>query len=100
MRFYYKSRLFKLPILRNYAAICLGYWVFFKEKEDDVPLYQIRHEYVHVDQIARHGIFQFYTIYLFHFCMNMLKYRNWDKAYREIPFEKEAREISTKSIHV
>lgn len=52
--------------------------------------YLLRHEFVHVSQVERLGWLRFYLSYLFYFLVNYIKYRNWDKAYRAIPYESEA----------
>ena len=52
----------------------------------------LKHELVHVEQIKENGFTKFYCMYLFYFVKNLIKYKNWHKAYFEIPFEKEAYE--------
>lgn len=97
---YENSWIFKLPILSRYSAITLGPFIFFKGKRSEKLL---RHELVHVDQIGRlammahpmmnkaiFGIIAFFLSYGGFFIFNLFKYRNWNLAYRNIPYEVEA----------
>jgi len=54
----------------------------------------INHEAVHVAQYAQNGIPKFLAVYLCDFLKNLVKYRNFDKAYRNIRYEKEAYDIT------
>ncbi len=49
---------------------------------------------VHQKQMDKHGVFMFYCIYMKDYLINLIKYRNHDKAYENIPFEKEAYETN------
>lgn len=88
MKIIYESRLFKLPLLRRYSAIVLGRRCYTKDAEVSDELK--RHEMIHQEQMDRVGIFAFYVIYLYHYGRNLVRFRNHDRAYREIPFEVEA----------
>ena len=50
----------------------------------------LRHEMVHVAQVERLGWFRFYASYLGYYLVNLVKYRNHQEAYRNIPYEMEA----------
>lgn len=76
--------------MKYYRGICLGRWILFKETKDRVAPELLAHEMVHQDQITRHGMIRFYCIYLKDYARNLWRFRNHRKAYREIPFEKEA----------
>lgn len=86
----YEHWLFRFPPLSSYRGICLGRWILFKESADKISPELLAHEMVHQDQITRHGMAAFYWIYLKDYCRNLVRYRSHRKAYREIPFEKEA----------
>lgn len=88
MKIYYNSRLFSLPLLRNYAAIVLGRRCYVKASQASETL--LRHEEIHQEQMDRHGILGFYLIYLKDYFRNLWIYRDHDQAYFNIPFEKEA----------
>ena len=93
LRFYFNSWLFRLPLLRNYSAITLlPFGVFFSGSQAEVDPRTLNHELVHVEQIERLGLLKFYVSYLWHYLKNLIKYRNHDLAYHNIPFEVEARE--------
>ena len=49
-----------------------------------------KHEEVHCQQYKKWSVFGFLIIYLFNFLFNLLKYWNFEKAYKNIYFEKEA----------
>ena len=49
-----------------------------------------QHEMVHQKQMDEYGVLKFYIIYLKDYFLNLVKYRNHDKAYFNIPFEVEA----------
>ena len=89
---HYNSVFFKLPLLRNYEAIVLGYHVFFKRSYLETTRAVIEHELVHIRQINQYGIFKFYLTYIRDYLKNLWKYRNHEKAYLNIPFEIEAYE--------
>lgn len=50
----------------------------------------INHEMIHFFQAMYLGFIFFWIIYLGHFLINLIKYKNGTKAYRNIVFEKEA----------
>ncbi len=95
MKIVTNSRLFILPLLRNYSAIAVGSYCLVKDEVVSDRL--LGHELVHYLQMKRHGTWSFYIFYLRDYCRNLLRYRNHDKAYQAIPFEREAyaRELDT-----
>ncbi|MCX6823352.1 MAG: hypothetical protein NTX91_05205 [candidate division SR1 bacterium] len=50
----------------------------------------LAHEWIHIQQIRRQGIFIFYVMYIYEWLINLWKYRNTEKAYKNISYEKEA----------
>ena len=96
----YSHWAFRLPLLRNYSGIVVGRQIWFKHPKGKVSEALVRHELVHQEQMTRVSIPLFYLIYLRDYLKNLMHYRNHDKAYREIPFEIEARgELKNSSIH-
>jgi hypothetical protein len=89
-RFLYRNPIFKLPLLRRYRAICLGRWIVCRDAESEISHRLRSHEMAHQRQMDRHGIPQFYAIYLCDYFLNLWRFRNHDRAYRNIRFEKEA----------
>lgn len=89
------SKLFKLPILRNYAAITLGNTFYCREGLSERLF---KHESEHVRQKTKEGTFIFYTKYVAKFIFNICRMFNWKEAYRAISYEVEAREAENKPI--
>lgn len=48
------------------------------------------HEKIHLCQQKEMLIIPFFVLYIIYFILNLFWYRNFRKAYRNIPFEKEA----------
>ena len=69
------------------AAITLFPFIFVKGEGDDKL---IRHETIHIAQYRETFVVGFLLIYLFEFLYCLVKYRNYDDAYRSIRFEREA----------
>lgn len=92
MNLKYNHWLFKLPLLCNYDAIVIGRVALFKQSKSEVSDTLIHHEMIHQKQMDKHGVFKFYVIYFKDFLVQLVKYRNWDEAYYNIPFEVEAYE--------
>ena len=90
MRLHFGSWIFKIWPLSGFDAITLPFGIYFRKPEDRVPLSEINHELVHVAQIKKLGVFQFYFLYLWEYLRNIFKYRDLIRAYEEISFEKEA----------
>lgn len=82
--------IFKLPFMKPYSAIVIGRTILFKGPTADPVL--LRHEMIHQEQMDRHGVVGFYLIYLKDFIRMFWKHRDWQQAYRSIPFEVEAYE--------
>jgi len=57
----------------------------FKQKEE-----LIRHERIHLRQALELGILFFYLWYLIEFTLRFIQFKDFDKAYRRISFEREA----------
>ena len=50
----------------------------------------INHELIHLRQQIELLIVPFFILYLLHYLLNLLRYRNHNQAYRNIVFEREA----------
>lgn len=87
----YRHWAFRLPLLRHYRGICLGRTILFKHGEEDISQTLLRHELAHQEQIAREGMLRFYAVYLRDYFRNLARYKSHWAAYRNIPFEVEAR---------
>ncbi len=51
----------------------------------------VNHETIHFWQTIELGIVGFYVLYLWYYLFNLIKYKSTMKAYKQIPFEIEAR---------
>ena len=51
---------------------------------------EVRHETIHLWQQAVLLVAPFYVLYFLFWIVNLLRFRNLDRAYREIPFERSA----------
>lgn len=90
VRIVYAHWIFRLPWMRPYRGICVGRRILFRDPEGRVPGELLAHEMIHQDQITRHGVLPFYLAYVRDYLINLARYRNHDRAYRNIPFEREA----------
>jgi hypothetical protein len=78
-----------VPALRV-NAMALFPFILVKEaafKDDEVL---IRHERIHLRQEVELLIIPFYLLYLFNYLIGLIRFREHDKAYRAIIFEREA----------
>ena len=68
-------------------AIALGPLVFVRDRAD---VFLVNHERIHWRQQVETLFVGFLVIYLMHYLVNLARYRDGRKAYREIVFEREA----------
>ena len=79
---------------RNFHAITLFPVVFY----NDTPLTEkeLRHETVHLWQQAALLILPFSLLYFAFWIVNLIRYRDRQWAYREIPFERSAYRLESR----
>lgn len=79
---------------RGYNAITLFPFVFYKGE----PLSdrECCHETVHLWQQFTLLIVPFYLLYFLFWLVALLRYRNWQRAYRAIPFERSAYRLESR----
>ncbi len=82
-----------LPKKVGVECIAFGKTLYHREKDGEVPL----HEFFHIAQFHRYGVAQVLLHYLFYEGKNYIRYRNFGKAFSEIPFEVEAREFEERN---
>ncbi len=75
-------------VLPGVAGITLGRRIYLAEGAELAR--SLRHELVHVRQIARTGFFSFYWKWIAEYVSNRRKGMSSDEAYRRISFEEEA----------
>ena len=76
-----------LSIVIDAYAITLWPFVFIRDEGD---VQTINHEKIHLRQQLELLIVCFYLLYVFYWFRSYIKHGDKAKAYREIPFEKEA----------
>lgn len=74
------------------GGISLFPFIIMREYKKGTPGGQrtVNHETIHFWQTLELGIIPFYLLYILFWLKNLLVYRDLDKAYHEIPFEREA----------
>lgn len=76
---------------KNYVSINLFGLIFIREENKEYFTNSVvRHEVIHTEQIREMYYIGFYLLYLVFWLYLLAKYRNFHKAYKSIPFEKEA----------
>lgn len=75
---------------KGYVGITLFPFIFVRK--DKVSKVLVNHERIHIRQQAELLLVGFYVVYLVHWLWNLAKYKDANKAYRNIVFEREAYE--------
>lgn len=75
---------------KGYRAITLCPFIFVRNENDKFDKELINHERIHLRQQVETLILLFAIWYFLDFLIKLIRYRNWDKAYRNIIFEREA----------
>ncbi|MFK8283484.1 hypothetical protein [Capnocytophaga canis] len=83
-------RVCKRLVPKGYRAITLYPFIFVRERTDNDNAVLINHERIHLRQQAELLVVFFYLWYLLDFLWKYAKYRNWEKAYYNVIFEREA----------
>jgi hypothetical protein len=78
-------RLFSVFI--SVYAITLYPFVFIKDEGNEVT---VNHERIHLAQQKELLVVGFYLLYVLFWLIGVVRYRNFQRAYNEIPFEREA----------
>ncbi|MGB0849634.1 MAG: hypothetical protein ACPGTP_00175 [Bacteroidia bacterium] len=81
---------FRYLLPKHIAAITIWPFMLFKRKEDTRNVKILNHEKIHLRQQLELLVIPFYIIYLIEYVVLLIVYRDHDKAYRNISFEKEA----------
>ena len=80
----------KFLIPKGYRGLTIFPLVFLKYNFDKSDKTLINHEKIHIRQQLELLLVLFYVLYVLHFLINIIKYKNHEQAYRNIIFEKEA----------
>jgi len=65
-------------------------FIFIKDKNHRLDSVLMNHEKIHLRQQIEFLWAPFFMWYLLEFLLKLLLFKNWDKAYRNISFEREA----------
>lgn len=86
-------RIVNVPFVPGgYAGITFGRFIFLANPiPADGTSTLLAHELVHVGQYSEIGMPRYIYAYLKSFFPDLFRMRNWNQAYRAIPFEEEAR---------
>ncbi|MDD3321448.1 MAG: hypothetical protein PHS59_08395 [Paludibacter sp.] len=81
-----------IPYIRFFeiSGITLFPFILLKDKNLKQDKRIMNHEKIHIRQQVELLVLPFYLFYLIEFGIEMLKYRNKQKAYMNISFEREA----------
>lgn len=80
----------KYLVPKGYNGITIFPFVFLKSKRFKKDFVLINHEKIHLRQQLEMLIIPFYLFYIVEFLFRLLQYKNWNLAYHNISFEREA----------
>jgi hypothetical protein len=79
----------RIPKKMGVDFFVFGKTMYCRGKMGKLP----QHEFLHVAQFRKYGSFLVVLHYLFYLSVNMVKFRNFGKAFENVPFEVEARKF-------
>lgn len=82
--------IFKYIVPKGYKGISLFPFIIFSERKSKEDLVLLNHEKIHMRQQLELLIFPFFVWYAVEFLFRYFQYKNWNIAYRNISFEREA----------
>jgi len=80
----------KYLIPKGYRGLAVFPFVFVKYRLDKENLVFVNHERIHLRQQIEMLFFPFFLWYLVEFLLRYIQYKNWNLAYKNISFEREA----------
>lgn len=80
----------KYIVPRGYIGLTLFPFIFLKSETLKKNRVLINHERIHLKQQIELLIIPFYFWYGIEFSFRLLQYKSWQKAYKNISFEREA----------
>lgn len=80
----------KYLIPKGYRGLALFPFVFVKHSLDKENPIFINHERIHLRQQLELLVIPFFLWYFLEFLVRFIQYKNWNLAYRNISFEREA----------
>ena len=80
----------KYLVPKGYGGITIFPFVIYRSKSHASDAVSVNHEKIHLRQQAEILVIPFFLWYGIEFVIRLMKYWNWQKAYRNISFEREA----------
>lgn len=80
----------KYLVPKGYVGITIYPFVFLRNATFKENRVLVNHETIHLRQQIELLIVFFYVFYSLEFIVRLMQYKNWNKAYRNISFEREA----------
>ncbi|MUU78905.1 hypothetical protein [Winogradskyella endarachnes] len=80
----------KYLVPKGYIGLTIFPFVLLKFEGLREKKILLNHEKIHLKQQIELLIIPFFVIYVIEFLIKIVKYRNWNLAYRNISFEREA----------
>jgi hypothetical protein len=84
-----------LPEKLGSECIAFGKTLYLRGTEERIP----QHEFLHIAQFHKYGVMSVVWHYLFHLARNYRRFGNFRDSFREVPFEKEARDFEAGLFH-
>jgi hypothetical protein len=81
---------FKYLLPKGYRGISLFPFIIFSDNNSKNNLVLLNHEKIHIRQQLELLVVPFYIWYGIEFLVRYFQYKNWNLAYRNISFEREA----------
>ena len=81
---------FKFLTTRGIRGLTLFPFIFIGDKVDVLDKVLLNHEKIHIRQQLEMLVLPFYIWYFLEFIYRWIKFNDWNKAYRNISFEREA----------
>jgi len=80
----------KYMVPKGYTGIAIFPFIFLKYRSLKTDEVLLNHEKIHLRQQLELFIVPFYILYFLEFFVRFIGCRNWQEAYRNISFEREA----------
>jgi hypothetical protein len=80
----------KYLIPKGYRGLTVFPFIFVKYNSDKKNEVFVNHERIHLRQQLELLVIPFFIWYFTEFLVRFIQYKNWDLAYRNISFEREA----------
>lgn len=80
----------KYLVPKGFTGITVFPFVFLKFRHLKTDSILINHEKIHLKQQLEMLLLPFYIFYFIEFIIRLFQYKEWNKAYRNISFEREA----------